>query len=86
VRLHRLIRLMCDRANALSRPDLPLRKRKRPPKPPLTALRASRVDTFKPVFSEATHGSIGRPTEARGMVGHEPPKAIRGTGCYFGSG
>ena len=35
----------------------------RPPQPALTALIASRVDAFQPVFKEATHGSTGRPAE-----------------------
>jgi len=40
----------------------------RPPQPALTALIASRVDTFQPVFKEATHGLTGRPEEVRGMA------------------
>ena len=42
--------------------------RERPPQPLLTALIASRVDTFQPVFKEATHGSTNRPAEVRGMA------------------
>ena len=40
----------------------------RPPQPALTALIASRVDTFQPVFKEATHGTTGRSAEGRGMA------------------
>jgi len=40
----------------------------RPPQPALTALIASRVDKFQPVFKEATHGSTGRSAEVRGMA------------------
>ena len=40
----------------------------RPPQPALTALIASRVDTFQPVFKEATHGSASRPAEVRSMA------------------
>ena len=42
--------------------------RERPPQPALTALIASRVDTFQPVFKEATHGTTGRSAEGRGMA------------------
>jgi len=34
----------------------------------LTALIASRVDTFQPVFKETSHVSTSRPAEVRGMA------------------
>ena len=62
----------------------------RPPQPALTALIASRVDTFQPVFKEATHGSASRPTEVRGMaataaavhgIRHDCFQVLRSGGC-----
>ena len=58
-------------AYGMARSRLPLelfQQRERPPQPLLTALIASRVDTFQPVFKEATHGSTSRPAEVRGMA------------------
>jgi transposase InsO family protein len=64
--------------------------RERPPQPALTALIASRVDTFQPVFKEATHGSTGRPAEVRGMaataaavhdIRHNGVEVLRSSGC-----
>ena len=40
----------------------------RPPQPLLTALIASRVDTFQTVFKGATHGSTDRPAEVLGRA------------------
>ena len=51
-------------------------RRDRPQQPLLTALTASRVDTFQPVFKEATHGSTNRPAEVRGMAA--TTAAVRG--------
>jgi len=40
----------------------------RPPQALLTALIASRVDTFQLIFKEVTHGSTDRPAEVLGMA------------------
>jgi hypothetical protein len=62
----------------------------RPPQPALTALIASRVDKFQPVFKEATHGSTGRSAEVRGMaataaavhgIRHNGVEVLRSSGC-----
>jgi len=62
----------------------------RPPQPDLTALIASRVDTFQPVFKEATHGTTGRSAEGRGMaaaaaavhgIRHNVVEVLRSSGC-----
>jgi transposase-like protein len=66
------------------------RRGERPPQPALTALIASRVDTFQPVFQEATHGSTGRSAEGRGMaaaaaavhgIRHDGVEVLRSSGC-----
>ena len=48
--------------------SIPVCQGERPPQPVLTALIASRVDTFQPAFKEVTHGSTGRSAEVRGMA------------------
>ena len=62
----------------------------RPPQPALTALIASRVDTFQPNFNEATHDSTGRSAEGRGMaaaaaavhgIRHNGVEVLRSSGC-----